>query len=78
MAGINREAQERQRMLNGFIASHPDRVLVTVGDMAAADVMPFGRNIIGAKVAAAMDEQEGKPFSLPKFHQELPASRFYS
>lgn len=76
MAGINREAQERQRMLNGFVAAHPDVGAETVGDMAAADVLPFGRNIIGAKVAAAMDEQEGKPFSLSSFVKNflLPGS----
>lgn len=64
MAGINKEAQERQRMMNGLMATHPDVGAETVGDMAAINVMPFGNNIVTAKVAAKLDELEGKTTSL--------------
>lgn len=65
MAGINKEAQERQQMMNGLMATHPDEpVLNTVGDLAAADVLPFGNNMIAAKVAAKFDELSGKTTSI--------------
>lgn len=65
MGAIHKEASDRQRMLNGFLATIPtDSVPGLVGDMAAAEVLPFGRNVIGAKVAAKVDELDGKTSSL--------------
>lgn len=64
MSGINKEAQERQRMMNGLMATHPSADASTVADMAAVTVLPFGNNIATAKVAAKVDELEGKTTSL--------------
>lgn len=61
---LNIEAQNRQKMVNGLMATHAAADAGTVGDMAAAEVMPFGRNIIGAKVAAKIDELDGKTTSV--------------
>lgn len=65
MGAIHKESQERQRMMNGLLASHPDvGVPELVGDVAASEVMPFGRNAIGANVAAKFDELDGKTSSI--------------
>lgn len=65
MGAIHKEASERQQMMNGFMATLPEpNVAGFVGDLAAADVLPFGRNIIGAKVAAKADELDGKTSTL--------------
>lgn len=64
MNDIHKEAAQRQQMMNGMLATLPDANAATVGEVAAADVLPFGRNIIGARVAAKVDELEGKTSSL--------------
>lgn len=76
MGQINQEAQERQRMINGLLATHPDDVAGFVTGLAEAEVMPFGRNIIGAKVSASVDEMDGKTASLGKWVKNflLPGS----
>lgn len=76
MGQINQEAQERQRMINGLLATHPDDVAGFVTGLAEAEVMPFGRNIIGAKVSATVDEMDGKTASLGKWVKNflLPGS----
>lgn len=58
------EREDRQKLMNGFIATHPDVSASTVGDFAAAEVLPFGRNIIAAKVAAKLNEKLGVPTSM--------------
>ena len=64
---INQEAEDRQRMLNNFVAAHPDTDLGTVGQMAATEVVPFVRNKIAADIGKALDEISGKDFSMAKF-----------
>lgn len=64
MTQINDEAQNRQKLLNGFIAKHPDTSIKTVGEVAETDVMPFSNNIMAAKLGAKMDEMDGKTTSL--------------
>lgn len=64
MSVIHKEAQERQRMMNGLMATLPSASASTVGEIAEAEVMPFGRNVIAARVAAKMNELDGKPTSL--------------
>lgn len=61
---LYKEREDRQKALNGFIAQHPDVSATTVSDLAAAEVLPFGRNIIGAKVAAKLNEKLGIPTSM--------------
>jgi hypothetical protein len=51
MRGISKEQEERQKMMNSFMADMPDASAVTVGELAATEVMPFGRNIIAANVS---------------------------
>lgn len=66
MAEINQEAQDRQRIMNGLMASIPEQQAKSqfLGDLAAAEVLPFGRNAIAANVAGKVDELDGKTSSL--------------
>jgi uncharacterized FlgJ-related protein len=73
---LYKEREDRQKALNGFIAQHPDVSATTVTDLAAAEVLPFGRNIIGAKVAAKLNEKLGVPTGMGEWVKNflLPGS----
>lgn len=66
MAEINQEAQDRQKIMNGLMASIPEDKARSqfVPDLAAAEVLPLGRNVIAARVASKVDELDGKTSSL--------------
>ena len=66
MNEINQEAQDRQKIMNGLMASIPEQQAKSqfVGDLAAAEVLPLGRNVIAARVAAKVDELDGKTTTL--------------
>jgi hypothetical protein len=64
MAKLNKAQEQNQKIINSILAAHPDTSAETVGDMAAVEVMPFGRNIIGAKVAGKLGELTGAPVSI--------------
>lgn len=77
MGEINQEAQDRTKMINTLLATHnPGFDAKTIGDLASTEVLPFGRNVIAAKVGSKLDELEGKPFSLGGFLKDflLPGS----
>lgn len=51
MRVIGTEQENRQKMMNQFMMDMPEASSATVSELAATDVMPFGRNIIAANVA---------------------------
>lgn len=64
MAEMQEDRERRQKMVNALVLSHPDVSAKSVGEVAESMVLPFGRNIIGAKMAAKMNELEGKETSV--------------
>ena len=64
MGEMQKERENRQKLMNGFMATLPDASAKTVGDIAAADVMPFGRNIVAANVSQSVKSKTGAPTSL--------------
>lgn len=72
MGQMQAERERRQRMVNSLVASHPNvSTARSVGELAESMVMPFGRNIIGAKMAAKMNELEGKETSVIDWAKNL-------
>lgn len=64
MYEMQKDRERRQKMVNGLVASHPSEATArNVGELAESEVMPFGRNIIGANVASKINELEGKETS---------------
>jgi hypothetical protein len=77
MGEMKKEREDRQRLVNGMMASMPDvSTAHLVKDISAAEVMPFGRNKIAADVAEAVRGQEGVPTSLGRWVKDflLPGS----
>lgn len=64
MQEMQKERENRQRLVNGLMASLPDVSAKSVAEIAEADVMPFGRNVIAANIAKSVNEKEGIPTSL--------------
>ena len=53
MAEMQKEREDRQKQMNGFMASLPEQDLGQMAvNVASAEALPFGRNIIAAKVSA--------------------------
>lgn len=77
MGEITKEREDRQKLVNGFMASLPNR---SAGEMAAdvgaAEVLPFGRNKIAADLASAVAKQEGAPTGMGQWIADflLPGS----
>jgi hypothetical protein len=76
MGEMQMERENRQKLMNGFLASLPDANAGLVGDMAAAEVLPFGRNAIAANVAQSVNKKVGVPTSLGQWVKNflLPGS----
>jgi hypothetical protein len=71
------ERENRQRLINGLIASAPDTGLPQqVGELAQTEVMPFGRNVIASRVAANINTKEEIPNTIGGFIKNflLPGS----
>lgn len=64
MGEMEKERQDRQKLVNGLLASMPSADASTVGEVASSQLLPFGRNVIASKVAAAQGEATGAPVSL--------------
>lgn len=65
MGEMEKERQNRQRLFNGMMASMPSQDVATmVGDVASSQLLPFGRNVIAAKVASAQGDATGVPVGL--------------
>ncbi len=65
MNEMHEERVNRQKLMNGFGATLPDAsVAHLTADIAAAEVMPFGRNKIMADVAEQVNKQAGVPTSM--------------
>jgi hypothetical protein len=73
---MTKERESRQKLVNQFMAKLPDADIGTVGEMAAAEVAPFGRNKISADVAEKINEEAGVPTSFGKWVKNflLPGS----
>jgi hypothetical protein len=64
MGEMQKEREDRQKLVNGFMATLPDASISTVGDIAASEVMPFGRNVVASRVAASVGEKTGAPVGI--------------
>lgn len=74
---INKDIQERQRLMNGFMAALPEQTAGQVAkDVAASEVMPFGRNIVQGKISSNLQEKTGIPQSIGQWAKNflLPGS----
>jgi len=74
---INKDIQERQKLMNGFMAALPEQTAGQVTkDVAASEVMPFGRNIVQGKISSNLQEKMGVPQSIGQWAKNflLPGS----
>lgn len=60
MKNIQADAEKRQKMVNSVLATLPDASARTVGELAEAEVMPFGRNVIAANINEAIKKTAGE------------------
>jgi hypothetical protein len=76
LAEMQKEREDRQKLVNGAMAQLPEASLQTVADMTVANVLPFGRNVIAARVANTQNKKDNVPANLGQWIKNflLPGS----